>query len=412
MKDSKYNEILIVDDSPDHLEILNRLLTSHHYKVRIAREGEQALKSIETSPPHLILIDVIMPKMDGFEVCRRLKAHPKHQTIPIIFMSVLHETLNKVKAFQVGGVDYITKPFQKDVVLARIHTHLSIVNYQNQLKESQNMLLDQAYQQGMAQTATDVLHNIGNMLNSVSQITYDIQSKLKKPIKNKWLKANEILKDNLDNLEQFILDGAKGKQLLQYYLALEEPFEAEHAHIKENFQQLLNNVESINKIIISQLQFARGPHFEEQLYLQDLLRETLKMKEVSFNKHGIQLETYLENVEKIKGNRTKLIHVLVNLLTNAKDSLKESNRTEPKIKLELRQINHSIQLDISDNGQGILEENLVKIFNYGFTTKSEGFGFGLHSCANYLQEMGGSIQVMSAGKDQGATFRLLFPVVA
>lgn len=118
--------ILVVDDNPDNLRLLAELLNEHHYKVRLARKGSRALATIRKEAPDLLLLDVMMPEMDGFEVCRQLKADEETADIPIIFISALHETIDKVKAFTLGGVDYVTKPFQPEELLARVNTHIRL----------------------------------------------------------------------------------------------------------------------------------------------------------------------------------------------------------------------------------------------------------------------------------------------
>jgi diguanylate cyclase (GGDEF)-like protein len=111
---------------PDNLRLLTDILTNHGYKVRPAPSGARALATIHKEPPELILLDIMMPGMDGYEVCRQLKAHEGTKDIPIIFLSALNEVFDKVKAFKAGGVDFITKPFQVEEVLARVRTHITI----------------------------------------------------------------------------------------------------------------------------------------------------------------------------------------------------------------------------------------------------------------------------------------------
>lgn len=127
--------ILVVDDVPANLTLLAGMLKEKGHRVRPVPSGKLALKAVEHEPPDLILLDITMPEMDGFEVCRRLKQEIKTRDIPIIFISALTETLDKVKAFGSGGVDYVTKPFQFEEVEARVETHLKLHRYQTQLEE-------------------------------------------------------------------------------------------------------------------------------------------------------------------------------------------------------------------------------------------------------------------------------------
>ncbi len=139
-------DILLVDDTPNNLRLLSAFLTENGYKVRSVISGQMALMATQSSPPDLILLDITMPEMDGYEVAERLKADPKTAEVPIIFISALNETIDKVKAFSVGGVDYITKPFQFEEVLVRLETHLTLRRLQAQL-QNQNEFLEQRVQE-------------------------------------------------------------------------------------------------------------------------------------------------------------------------------------------------------------------------------------------------------------------------
>lgn len=132
--------ILVVDDTPANLRLLTRILAGSHYKVRPVTDGEQALTAAQSLLPDLILLDIMMPGMTGYEVCRRFKENELTRDIPIIFISALNETIDKLQAFKVGGVDYITKPFQPEEVLARVQTHLTLRGLQNRLTQVNQML--------------------------------------------------------------------------------------------------------------------------------------------------------------------------------------------------------------------------------------------------------------------------------
>jgi diguanylate cyclase (GGDEF)-like protein len=132
--------ILLVDDTPDNLRVLSSILTKHGYYLRKALNGEMAITAAHALIPDLILLDINMPCMDGYEVCSALKQSEKTQNIPIIFISVLDDVLDKVKAFQVGGIDYITKPFQLEEVIARIENQLKIQRLQEELQEKNRIL--------------------------------------------------------------------------------------------------------------------------------------------------------------------------------------------------------------------------------------------------------------------------------
>jgi len=143
MQTEKNGDILIVDDKPDNLRLLSAMLSDRGYEIRAVMSGSAALMGAQAQPPDLILLDINMPEMNGYEVCQHLKENQLTQNIPVIFISALNEVLDKVKAFTFGGVDYITKPFQEEEVFARIETQLSLRRMQVAL-QAQNDRLQQA----------------------------------------------------------------------------------------------------------------------------------------------------------------------------------------------------------------------------------------------------------------------------
>ncbi|MEG3858007.1 adenylate/guanylate cyclase domain-containing protein [Microcoleus sp. herbarium12] len=140
--DNYQADILVVDDTPDNLRLLIRILQKNGYKVRPVTNGFSAIDAIQSSAPDLILLDIMMPDFDGYELCKKLKLQPQFSDIPIIFISALEEGIDKAKAFEVGGADYITKPFQVKEVLARVSNQLTVRSLQMQLQEKNQKLTD------------------------------------------------------------------------------------------------------------------------------------------------------------------------------------------------------------------------------------------------------------------------------
>ncbi len=146
-------DILVVDDTPDNLRLLSTMLSEQEYKVRKVTSGQLALRVVSLAPPDLILLDINMPQMNGYEVCKKLKAEPKSSEIPVIFISALDDVWDKVKAFDVGGVDYITKPFQSEEVLARVKNQLTLRSLQKQLSEQNALLVQEIHERKQVEEA-------------------------------------------------------------------------------------------------------------------------------------------------------------------------------------------------------------------------------------------------------------------
>jgi class 3 adenylate cyclase len=172
--DSAYerNNILIVDDTPANLQVLSQLLTAQGYRVRPSPSGSIALKSAQRQPPDLILLDIMMPEMDGYEVCRRLKEDERTNKVPVIFLSALSETFNKTRSFSVGAVDYIAKPFQAEEVLARVKTHLTLYG----LQEYQRELIGRFASQEVADEVLEKGFSLGGRYVNASVLFADIRS--------------------------------------------------------------------------------------------------------------------------------------------------------------------------------------------------------------------------------------------
>ena len=196
MASNKYKaNILVVDDTPENLRLLVGVLNEKGYQTRPVPHGKLAISAAQLNPPDLILLDILMPDMDGYEVCAQLKADDKTKQIPVIFLTAVNEVLDKVKAFAVGGVDYITKPFQVEEVLARVETHLALVaahktlaakneelaaknveldSTLQQLKSTQEELIQSAKMAALGQLIAGIAHEINNPLSAITSSVANI----------------------------------------------------------------------------------------------------------------------------------------------------------------------------------------------------------------------------------------------
>ena len=278
-----------------------------------------------------------------------------------------------------------------------------------ELEDLQKDLVENAHYSGMAEIATSVLHNVGNILNSVSISGYLIRESLDRSPMKGFLRANEILEEHADDLETFIREDPRAYRLLQYYLKLGERVRDQHEKVDEQTNLLLNKIQTIKDVVAQQHNYVSGVYQTETMPLYAMVEISLKILEENIVEKGIEVVRNFEEVPPVTIQRTKLIHTLVNLIKNAKESIIHSGSEQKRISLHIYSEGEQVLLTVEDTGDGISAENLNSIFNHGFTTKEMGQGFGLHSCANAMKEMGGRIWAESEGKGHGATFYLRFP---
>ena len=274
-----------------------------------------------------------------------------------------------------------------------------------------NQLLDTSRRAGMAEVATGVLHNVGNVLNSVNVSATLIRDQLRDNKAGSVGKSAELMLAQGEGLGRFMQEDPKGRQLPGYLGKLAEHLISQQRTLNEEMARLIANIEHIKEIVQLQQSYGKSVGVIQQLRPQDVLDEALRLSTTGLKRHAIEVERHVCDLPEMPIDRHKILQILVNLITNAKQAIAELN--PPR-----RVITVTVDLDpavglrfiVHDNGIGISAENFKSVFIHGFTTKKDGHGFGLHSCANAAKEMHGTLTMASSGIGQGATFTLILPV--
>lgn len=282
-------------------------------------------------------------------------------------------------------------------------------NVVQELKSTRNELVSKAHKAGMADLATGVLHNIGNILNSVNISTAVIEETLQRSKIPKFNQANELLVKHKDHLEEFLLEDPRGMKLMDYYQKLGDPLEEEYEKLNTHCNRLIEKVQLMLEVIDAQQEFAKVGRINEKVQLRNIVEDTLTLQAGSIERHGLRIQKDFHDTDKVIVQKSKLIHILVNLVKNAKEAMAGVAPDEKLITIRTYQDEDFVYLSVSDSGDGIKQENIQQIFKYGFTTKQKGHGYGLHTCANYMAEMKGKIEVTSEGVGKGATFTISIP---
>ncbi len=268
----------------------------------------------------------------------------------------------------------------------------------------------QAHFAGMAEVATNILHNLGNICGSVVYTAEELRTVLSQSKVKDLARANELLLERQQQIEACFENDRKGALLPSYYQKLGGALAQENAVLSAQIEDLLNRVRLMKEVIGSQQAYAKGTTLTEESNLSELVEEALKIQLLALERHSVHIERAYGSVGPLRTQRSKLVHVLINLIKNSKEAMDGTPAEERRLTVDIVEADDGgVYLAITDSGEGIEPEQLDKIFAHGFTTKAEGHGFGLHFCATAVEEMGGRLTVESAGPGEGATFRIHFP---
>lgn len=278
-----------------------------------------------------------------------------------------------------------------------------------ELTEAHKQLVEASRQAGMAEIATNVLHNVGNVLNSVNVSAEAAASKVRNFRITSLKQVADLLRAHADNLPEFLASDPRGRELPSYLIKLADNMAQPQQGILRELDLLQKNIEHIKEVVAMQQSYAKRSGMLETLSAVELVETAIHINDATFSRHGVDVIRDYQDVPPVIADRHKVLPILVNLLNNAKQAL--DNIPQNK-RLKVRVAGNSktgVEITVSDNGIGIPQENLTRIFQHGFTTRPDGHGFGLHSGALAAREMGGSLSVHSDGLGRGAAFTLSLP---
>ena len=282
---------------------------------------------------------------------------------------------------------------------------------QQEVEQTHRQLLQVSRQAGMSEVATGVLHNVGNVLNSVNVSTVMVVKGLTQSKVSDVTRLSELLAQNAGNLAAFITTDARGRQIPDYVSRLAGHLNQERDHLLKECQSIQANVEHINEIVAMQQNYAKSFAVVEKIKVRDLVEDALRMNEGALARHVVEVVRDYEPPDcEITVEKHKVLQILINLIGNAKYACDESGRADKRITMRYRQDQARVQIEVADNGIGIPEESMTRIFHYGFSTRKGGHGFGLHKAANAAKELGGSLVARSEGRQRGACFLLELPL--
>jgi two-component system, NtrC family, sensor kinase len=413
---SQENTILVVDDTPTNLQVLFDLLSEQGYRVAIAKNGETALQRLQLSQPNLILLDVMMPGIDGFETCQRLKVNAATRDIPVIFMSALSDSVDKVKGLSLGAVDYITKPIQHEEVLARIRVHLQLRNATRMMEQRTNEV-----NQALESLKQAQLHLVqGEKMAALGQLVAGIAHEINNPV--------NFIHGNLTYVKQYTQDLLEFVQLYQkhYPNPVDEirkrakalDLEFLQADLVKVLDSMAMGSDRIRDLVLSLRNFSRLD--ESELKPVDIhagIDSTLVILQHRLKGRpdfpAIEIIKDYKQLPEVECYPSQLNQVFMNILSNAIDALEESAIASPTITIRTSAIDTNwVTVCIADNGVGIPEPIRSKLFDPFFTTKPVGKGTGLGLSISYqivTEKHRGNIECHSTA-GQGTEFVIRIPM--
>jgi len=450
--------ILIVDDEPMNHDIFEALMHREGYNLISASNGPEAIEKAREYVPDVILLDVMMPEMDGFEACRRLRADDLLAEVPIVMVTTLDDKESRLTGIKAGADDFLTKPYDKDELRARVRTIVrlnryrgllertleldkinkelcreieerkraeeELQNYQKnleitiaertrELETAQKKLLSKALEAGRAEMSAIILHNIGNAVTPVIAQTETLKADNSAEIIGYMRKCYDDLKTHSDDLQYYVSEDPRGKQIFSYMGDVIDSF-TEHRRTQSDIVYKIDKAISyISEILnIQQTHAVSGQELREQTDLNRLIEDAIHMQAGTLKKSKIVVKKDLLPVlPKLLIDKNRLMQVIINFIKNSYDAIDEfENEHEEKL-ISVRTFanNEQVGFEITDTGIGIGPDQIHKIFEFGISHKGSS-GVGLHYCRIFAEANRGTLEISSPGRGKGATVSVAFEI--
>lgn len=278
------------------------------------------------------------------------------------------------------------------------------------LEEKNQELIQASRLSGKAEIITGVLHNVGNVLNSINVAAHLLRQRLDAAPVEHLAKASEVIDQHKDSLGDFFANDKRGQHFPGLLNQLASKFTEDQNAQLDELKELTEHIGHIKEIVSIQQSTAKGQGSTEPIEAEKLFEDALKMNLSGIRARGIELQKDYDSVPSFQTRKHDVLQILVNLIRNANQAVEMGDGHEKRIRLAITKHGDQVCFCVHDSGVGISHENMQKLFQHGFTTKEDGHGFGLHSCANTAKELGGNITVESEGEGKGATFTLALPI--
>lgn len=401
MEDKK--KILLVDDNIQNLKLMVQFLRKEGYKVAMAESGEEAIEILRDVNPDLILLDIIMPGINGFETCKRIKNTKEFLSIPVIFLSGLKDSVNKVDGFNVGGVDYLSKPVDSNELYGRVRAHITISSLQKELREEirlKDELIDeiQAKTEELILTQNQLVES--EKMASLGYLVSGMAHELNTPL-SIGITSSSVIQDQLDIIQDILKDS--GFTLEDIIEGLETILDS-NSLIMKNLRKLDKIIKSFKELSVSQVHNV-NKDFKIRQTIHDSALLSIGMNHGSDITLDVQGENFLIKDKSPEALERVINDLIKNSIIHGFDGVDNK-----KITFKIHQDENSVIIDYFDNGVGLPKEIVDKIFNPFFTTnKAKGSGLGLSVVYNIVHQLFHG-DIMTVDESIGSHFRISFPL--
>ncbi len=377
--------ILIVDDSKINIDILTNVL-GDEFDIIPAIDGQTAIEITKNEYISIILLDIIMPNMSGFDTCKIIKSNSQTKDIPILFLTSKDKTKDIQKGFELGAIDYITKPFNPVELLIRVRNHIELSSYRinlenrvqqeiSKVQEAHKLMIQQSKLADMGELINMIAHQWRQPLGSIGSILISVEF------------AIQGGKYNLANTKD-------GKEFVEF--------------IKEKNKKIQNSLDFLSQTIDDFSDFYKKDKEKAYVKISEAIHKTLDIVQIVMNNNGIDIKTEFKTDDKINIYQNELMQVILNILKNSEDNFLIKEVSHPKIMIETKKENDNYIISIEDNGGGIPKDILRDIFNPYFSTKlnKNGTGLGLYMSKTIIENHHNG-KLNAYNKNDGVCFEII-----
>jgi signal transduction histidine kinase len=425
--------VLVVEDTAEMRAFVARAL-AEEFQVDTAQDGLEGLHKAEALRPDIIVTDIMMPRLSGDALVKRVRARPELASTPILLLSAVADDALRVELLSGGAQDYLVKPFRVPELQARVRNLAAMKRTRDVLEQAvamhssdvETLARELAARQrqtraalesvglaraaGMAEVASNVLHNVGNVLTGAILNMGLLVEAVSSSRVGQVREISVLFEKHHASLGDFLTHDPRGSLVPRYISVLAAELLREQARFKERLGTMNQHLDQIRSIVHVQQKYATYSLLMEKCDLSQIIEDALRLQLPELERQGVSLSRDVSPLPAVQMDKHKVLHILINLISNAMRAMEVIPSEHRHLRVKLSAEGKRARLQVVDTGAGIAPEIREKLFRQGFTTREDGHGLGLHLSALAAQALGGRLLLESDGPGKGATATLELPL--